>query len=212
MPIILKSKQKYAKMPFSHHSICLFYILKRIFNRMFDTKGFSGVMLDVIKSERLVMLGPIVFINFFAVGYILHGVAFAFQALDLSQILIAMTISISIFFGEMVLLLIPTKVIVDHKMIPDLKRDREIIRMSFDDQDREIFKRVKLASNSIIMIFTGLINYFLMAFFLLLWYSNNGQPVPLNTVINGLIPVYLFFFTINVVAGLYDMIKGSKTR
>ena len=179
---------------------------------MFNTKGFSGVMLDVIRSERLVMLAPIVFVNFFALGYVLHGVIFTFKQLELAQIIVCMTISVIVFYGEMVLLLIPTKVIVDHKMVPDLKKDREIIRMSFDDQDREIFRRIKLASNSIILIFTGLINYFLIALFLFMWFSNNGEQLPPYLVINTLVPIYGFFIFVNLLAMFYDLVMGPRRR
>ena len=179
---------------------------------MVNTKGFSGVMLGVIKSERLVMLVPIIFINFFALGYVLHGVIFSFKELVLSQILVCMTISIIVFFGEMVLLLIPTKVIVDHKMIPDLKKDREIIRMSFDDQDKEIFMRVKLASNSIILILTGLINYFLIMLFLFVWFSGNGEQLPAYMVVNTFVPVYAFFIFMNIVLMFYDIVVTPRRR
>ena len=111
---------------------------------MLNPKGYSGVLLDAIKSERLVILAPIVFINFFAVGFILHGVVFTFKTLELSQILIAVTLSMILFYGELILLLIPMKVLVDRKLAPALRMDKEIIRLSFDEQDREIFRRLKL--------------------------------------------------------------------
>ncbi len=177
---------------------------------MFDTKSYSAIFLDAVKSERLVMLGPIVFINFFAVGYILHGVVFRFKALELSQILISVTLSTILFFGEMVLLLIPLKVIVDRKLAPALRKDKEIIRLSFDEQDREVFRRLKLASNSLMLTLTGLINYFLIGLFLFLWYSNDGQPLPAATVVDALIPFYGFLLALTGLAGVYDTLTGKK--
>jgi len=176
---------------------------------MFDPKGYSGVLLDTIKSERAVILVPIVFVNFFAVGYVLHGIIFTFKSLELAQILVCVTLSMILFFGQLVLLLIPTKVLVDHKMVPELKRDRDIIRLSFDDQDREIFRRVKVASNSFILILTGLVNYFLIVLFLFTWYSNDGKSLPPYTVIKAVVPVYGFFVVLNLLAMAYDMLKGK---
>ncbi len=173
-------------------------------------RGFSGVLFDVIKSERLVMLAPIAFVNFFAIGFVLHGVVYAFKTLDFSQILICVTLSMLVFFGELVLLLIPVKVIVDAKMVPELEKNREIIRLTFADQDKEIFRRVKLASNSIILILTALVNYFMIALFIFMWYSNNGQPLPVHTIINSLVPVYGFFIVLNFMAGAYDLVRGKK--
>ncbi|MFH1055062.1 MAG: hypothetical protein V1744_03085 [Candidatus Altiarchaeota archaeon] len=177
---------------------------------MVNARGYSGVLLDVIKSERMVILGPIVFVNFFAVGYILHGVVFAFKTLELSQILICVTLSMILFFGELVMLLIPIKVWVDHKLARQLRKERDIIKLSFDEQDREIFRRIKVESNSIILLLTGLINYFLMALFLFMWYSNNGQPLPIKVVVNALIPVYGFYVLVNVLAAAYDMLAAKE--
>jgi hypothetical protein len=179
---------------------------------MFNPKGYSGVLLDVIKSERLVILGPIVFINFFAVGYILHGVVFTFKTLELSQILICVTLSMILFFGELILLLIPMKVLVDRKLAPALRMDKEIIRLSFDEQDREIFRRLKLASNSLVLMLTGLINYFLIGFFLFMWYSNDGQPLPPHTVVNSLVPFYGFLLVLTGLSTAYDMVAGKLGR
>jgi hypothetical protein len=179
---------------------------------MFDTKGYSAILLDIIKSERLVILGPIVFVNFFALGFILHGVVFTFKALELSQIFFAVTISMIVFFGEMVLLLIPMKVFVDHKLAPALRRDREIIRLTFDEQDKEVFRRMKLASNSLILLATGLINYSLIALFLFMWYSNDGQPLPASTVVEAFIPFYGFLGAITVLSIIADIIVNFLAK
>ena len=186
--------------------------IEQIFNKMFNPKGYSGVLLDVIKSERLVILGPIAFINFFAVGYVLHGVVFTFKTLELAQILVCVTFSTTMFFGELILLLIPLKVLVDKKLAPALRTDREIIRLNFDEQDREIFRRIKLASNSLLLILTGLINYFLIGFFLFMWYSNDGQPLPPHTIINSLIPFYGFLAVLTGLSIAYDMVAGKAGR
>lgn len=179
---------------------------------MLNTKGFSGVLTGIVESEKLVLLAPTLFINFFAIGYVLHGVVFEFKQLELSQILLCITISAIVFFGQMILLLIPTKVVVDHKMIPDLKKDREIIRMSFDDQDREIFKRVRVASNSIILFVTGMINYFLILLFLFMWFSQDGKPLQVINVLNTLAPVYGLFLFFNIVMMFYDITKNPARR
>jgi hypothetical protein len=179
---------------------------------MFNPRGYSGVLIDIIKSERLVILGPIAFINFFAVGYILHGVVFTFKALELSQMLISVTLSVILFFGELILLLIPMKVLVDRQLAPALRKDREIIRLSFDEQDREVFRRIKLASNSLILILTGLINYFLTALFLFMWYSNDGQPLPAHMILNALTPFYGFLAALTAIAAAYDIVAGRASR
>ncbi|MFH0863424.1 MAG: hypothetical protein V1875_10425 [Candidatus Altiarchaeota archaeon] len=177
---------------------------------MLNPRGYSGVLMDTVKSERAVILVPILFINFFTVGFVLNGVLFGFGELTLSMVLMCVTFSMSIFFGELVLLLIPVKVLVDRKLAPDLKTDRDIIRLSFDEQDREIFRRLKVASNSIILILTGLINYFIMALFVFMWYSNDAKPLPPYTVMNGLIPVYAFFIVLNFIAMAYNIVKGRR--
>ena len=177
---------------------------------MFNPRGYSSVLLDIIKSERLIILGPIVFINFFALGFVLHGVVFAFKALELSQMLIAVTLSMILFFGELILLLIPMKVFVDYNLAPALRKDREIIRLSFDEQDREIFRRLKLASNSLVLILTGLINYFMIALLLFMWYANDGQSLPKSSVINALIPVYGFLVLLTGLSVAYDLLRGRK--
>jgi len=177
---------------------------------MSSFRGYSGILLDIIKSERLVILGPIVFINFFAVGYILHGVVFTFKEMDFSQIAVSVTLSMILFFGQLVLLMIPTKVLVDHKLAPDLRKERDIIRLTFDEQDREVFKRLKIASNSFILMLTGLVNYLLIGYFMFLWYSNNGQPLPPKVVVNAITPVFGFLTIINVVAVAYDILRSKK--
>ena len=163
--------------------------------------------MDIVKTERLVILGPILFLNYFVLGYVLHGVIFTFKSLELSQMIVCVTISVLVFFGELVLLLLPAKVLVDHKLAPELKKDRDIIRLSFDEQDREIFRRIKIASNSFILMLTGLVNYFLIALFLFMWYSNNGRPLPPFTVLNAVVPVYGFLAFMNFVAMAYDILK-----
>jgi hypothetical protein len=172
-------------------------------------RGYVDVLLDTIKSERLVLLVPIAFVNFFAVGYVLHGVVFGFKTLELAQIIVCVTLAMMVFFGEMVLLLIPTKVIIDRRLSPSLRSDKEIIRLSFDEQDREIFRRLKVASNSLTLMLTGLINYFLIAFFMFLWYGNDGKQLPAYTVVNALAPVYIFFVVLNFLALAYDLLKGK---
>jgi hypothetical protein len=168
------------------------------------------VLFDAIKSERLVILVPVAFINFFAIGFVTHGVIFGFQTLDLAHLLVCITDSMIIFYGEFILLLIPTKVLIDRKFAPEFKNDREIIRLSFDEQDKEIFRSIKLASNSFTLLMTGLINYFLIGLFLFMLYSNDGQPLPAHTVINGLVPIYIFFIVLNFLAVTYDMLKSKN--
>lgn len=177
---------------------------------MFSTRGYSGIFLDAIKSERLIIMAPIVFINFFVVGYVLHGVVFTFKELELAQMIISVALSVVIFFGEVVLLLIPMKVLVDHKLAPELRKDREIIRLSFEEQDREVFKRMKYASNSLILMLTGLINYFLIGFFMFMWYGNDTQPVPAYMIADALTPFYGFLLALTVVAALYDAVAGIR--
>lgn len=164
-----------------------------------------------MRSERLVLLAPIVFVNFFAVGYVLHGIIFSFKAVDFSQLAISVTLSMMVFFGELVLLMMPTKVVVDRKLAPQIKNDRDIIRLSFDEQDREIFRRLKMAANSLTLILTGLINYCLIGTFVFLWYSNNGQPLPAYIVVNGLIPFYGFFAVLNILAFGYDIFAAKPS-
>jgi hypothetical protein len=173
-------------------------------------KGYGGVLLDLIKCERLVLLLPMVFVNFFSVGYVLHGVLFEFGELSFSQILVCVNISIILFFGELVLLLVPVKVWVDRHLIPGLRRERDILRLGFDEQDIEIFRRVKTASNSLILIGTGLMNYLMIAYFALLWYSNNGQPLAPRIVVESLIPFYGFLVFLNFLAFGYDLVKGRS--
>jgi hypothetical protein len=176
---------------------------------MFNPRGYSGVLLDTIKSERIVILLPVSFINFFAIGYVLHGILFGFKALDFSQVLISVTLSMVLFYGELVLLLLPIKVLTDRKIAPDLKTDRDIIRLSFDEQDREIFRRIKVMSNSLLLLLTGLVNYFMIALFLVIWYYNNGKSIPPYTIINGLVPIFGFFAFLNFIAVGYDLMKGK---
>jgi len=177
---------------------------------MFNPRSYEGVLLDMIKSERLVILGPILFINFFAVGYVLHGVVFSFKALELSQIIISVTLSVLVFFGQMVLLLLPMKVLVDQKISPALRRDKEIIRLSFEDQDREVFRKVKLASNSLMLILTGFLNYILIMLFSYMWYSNDGAPIPASKVVDALIPFYGFLFILTFAAVGIDLVRGDR--
>jgi hypothetical protein len=177
---------------------------------MVNMRGYSGVLLDTLRSERLLVIAPIVFINFFALGYILHGVVFSFKTLELAQVLVCVTLSTIVFFGEFVLLVLPTKVVMDHRIAPQLRTDKEIIRLSFDEQDREVFNRLKAISNSMTLFLTGLVNYFLIALFLFMWFMNDGKPIPAHKVVNGLVPVYLFFIAVNVLAVAYDLVKGKK--
>jgi hypothetical protein len=177
---------------------------------MVNSRGYFGVISESIKSEKLVILLPIAFVNFFAVGFVLHGVVYAFKALDFSQVAISVTLSMLIFFGEMVSLLIPTKVLVDRKIAADLKNDREIIRLSFDEQDREIFKRLKTVSNSLTLIVTGIVNYLLIAMFLFLWLSNGKKPLDVYFIVNSLAPMYIFFIALNFIALAYDLLKGKN--
>ncbi|MBD3387613.1 MAG: hypothetical protein GF416_01065 [Candidatus Altiarchaeales archaeon] len=177
---------------------------------MLNTKGYSGVLLEVVKSERMVVLGPILFINFFAVGYVLHGIIFTFKELTLSQIIISVTLSMVLFYGELIMLLIPMKVFVDNHLIPKMRKDRDIIRLSFDEQDREVFRRAKLASNSLTLLLTGMINYFFIGFFVFMWYSNDTQPVPAYMVADALTPFYGFLFALTVVSAGYEIVMGRR--
>ncbi len=176
---------------------------------MFNLRGYFGVLSDALKSERLVVLAPIVFVNFFGLGYVLHGVVFGFKELGYSQVIICVTMSVLVFFGEFISLLIPTKVLVDRNIAPQLRGDREIIRLTFDEQEREVFRRMKLVANSLTLILTGLVNYLLICFFIVLWLMGGQKPLDIYFVANSLIPVYILFIALNFIAAGYDLLRGK---
>lgn len=55
-------------------------------------------MWDIAEKSRVYLIGSLIIMNFFIVGYVFHGVVWGFKVLDLSQIIISIAISITICF------------------------------------------------------------------------------------------------------------------